>query len=673
MCAIAGILAMSGASPPRAQEVSGMLGAQLHRGPDVSGIYIDDSVGLGHNRLSIIDLSDGDQPIHNEDKTLWIVFNGEIFNYIELKRDLLERGHRFYTSTDTEVILHLFEEKGEEFLADMNGQFALGIWDNRKKRLLLARDRLGILPLHYCVHKGRLFFASEIKALLTLAEIPREIDPVALDQIFTFWTTLNERTSFKDIFEIPPGNYLKADSKGIAIKRYWQIPCVPREGWLQWPEHEICEKLEELLVDSVRIRLRADVKVGCYVSGGLDSSAVTAVVKRGFNNQLKTFAIRFEEARFDESPFQDIIAAHLETDHASFVAKNRDLLDCFAAVIHHCEKPLLRTSPVPLYLLSELVHREGYKVVLTGEGADETFCGYNIFKEAKIRAFWAKRPESKWRPLLLARLYPYVFEDQRLKSMLPAFFSKAMDRTADPLYSHLIRWENTARTKSFFSETLKNAIGPYSGYEEVREGLPQGFERLDVVSKAQYIETSVFMSNYLLSSQGDRVSMAHSLEVRPPFLDHRLVEFACRIPPSLRMLGLNEKYILKQVFKKILPEQILKRPKRPYRAPIAPMVLSGDLWEELLSDSSLDRAGLFDKTRVKSLAAKLRSLKKLSEIDSMALIGIGSTLLVNDLFVSRPPSECAQRVVPSLLFDHRSGEAMEAERPGSSGLRPSPQ
>ncbi|MGC9195927.1 MAG: asparagine synthase (glutamine-hydrolyzing), partial [Syntrophobacteraceae bacterium] len=509
--------------------------------------------------------------------------------------------------------------------------------------------------LHYCAHRGRLSFASEIKALFTLEEIPREIDPVALDQVFTFWTTLNERTSFKNIFEIPPGNYLKADSKGIAIRRYWQIPCIPREGWLKWPEHELCQKLEELLVDSVRIRLRADVKVGCYVSGGLDSSAVTAVVKGGFNNELKTFAIRFEDAGFDESPFQDIIAGHLETDHASFVAQNRDLLDSFASVIRHCEKPLLRTSPVPLYLLSDLVHREGYKVVLTGEGADETFCGYDIFKEAKIRAFWAKRPESKWRPLLLARLYPYVFRDQRLKSMLPAFFSTAMDRTADPLYSHLVRWQNTARTKFFFSKDLKNGIGRYNGYEELRQGLPPGFENLDVVSKAQYIEMSVFMSNYLLSSQGDRVAMAHSLEVRPPFLDHRLVEFACRVPASLRMLGLNEKYILKQVFKKILPEQILKRPKQPYRAPIAPMVLSGNLWEELLSDSSLDRAGFFDKTRVKSLASKVRSLRKLSEIDSMALIGILSSLLVNDLFVSRQPGECAKNVVFSLLFDYRSG------------------
>lgn len=646
---------MSGANPPRPDEVCAMLGAQLHRGPDVSGIYMDDSLGLGHNRLSIIDLSDGAQPIHNEDKTLWIVFNGEIFNYLELKRDLLKRGHRFYTATDTEVILHLFEEKGENFLADLNGQFALGIWNNRKNKLFLARDRLGIIPLHYCLHKGRLFFASEIKALMALAEIPRQIDPVAMDQIFTFWTTLKERTSFKDIFEIPPGNFLTADSKAISIKRYWQIPCIPREGWLKWPERQLCEKLEELLVDSVRIRLRADVKVGCYVSGGLDSSAVTALVKRGFNNELKTFAIRFEEDRFDESPFQDIIAAHLQTDHASFVAQNRDLLDSFSSVILHCEKPLLRTSPVPLFLLSDLVHREGYKVVLTGEGADETFCGYNIFKEAKIRAFWAKRPESKSRPLLLARLYPYVFQDERLKGMLPAFFSKSMDRTSDPLYSHLVRWQNTARIKFFFSEPLKDSIGSYNGYEEMREGLAPGFERLDVVSKAQYIEMSVFMSNYLLSSQGDRVAMAHSLEVRPPFLDHRLVEFACRIPPGLRMLGLNEKYILKQVFKKILPEQILKRPKQPYRAPIAPMVLSGVMWEDLLSDSSLDRAGLFNKIRVKSLASKLRSSKKLSEIDSMALIGILSSLLVHDLFVSRPPSYCAKRVVPSLLFDRRSG------------------
>lgn len=655
MCAIAGILGLKQGIQAQVEEMSTMLGVLYHRGPDISGIYIDDRVALGHNRLSIIGLSDGAQPIHNEDQTLWIIFNGEIFNYLELKGDLLNRGHRFYTSTDTEVIIHLFEEKGQECLADMNGQFAFAIWDKRKNELFLARDRLGILPLHYTMHKDRFVFASEIKALFALANIPREIDPISMDQVFTFWTTLEGRTTFKNIFEIPPGNYLKATDGGISVKRYWQIPCIPAEQWLNWPEHDICEKLQELIIDSVRIRLRADVKVGCYISGGLDSSAITALAKGRFDSELRTFGIRFEDGAFDEGEFQDLIVAHLGTDHVSFVAENRRLLDCFSSVVRHCEKPMLRTAPLPLYLLSDIVHREGYKVVLTGEGADEAFCGYNIFKEAKIRAFWAKRPESKCRPLLLAKLYPYVFEDERLKKMLPAFFSKGIDRTEDPLYSHLLRWENTGRTRIFFSDDLKGSIGEYSGYEEIREALPPNFDRLDVVSKAQYIEMSVFMSNYLLSTQGDRVAMAHSLELRPPFLDHRIIEFACMVPASLRMRGLHEKYVLKQAFKHILPDAILSRPKQPYRAPITPMVLSGDMWKEVLSDSSVDRAGLFNKSRVRSLGAKLGSLNKLSEIDSMALAGILSSQLVYDQFVSGFPfSSGRQRVAPDLMFDCRT-------------------
>ncbi len=536
----------------------------------------------------------------------------------------------------------------------MNGQFAFAIWDRRKNELFLARDRLGILPVHYTIHKGRLVFASEIKALFSLAEIPREIDEIAMDQVFTFWTTLEGRTSFRNIFEIPPGHYLKATDRGVLVKRYWQIPCITREQWLDWPEDEICEKLEDLIVDSVRLRLRADVKVGCYISGGLDSSAIAALVKGRFKNELRTFGIRFEDGAFDESGFQDLIVAHLDTDHSSFVAQNRRLLDCFPSVVHHCEKPILRTAPAPLYLLSDLVHREGYKVVLTGEGADEAFCGYNIFKEAKIRAFWAKRPQSEWRPLLLGRLYPYVFQDERLKKMLPGFFSKGIEQTDEPLYSHLVRWQNTARTKIFFSEDLKASIGGYNGFEDILESLPPGFDRLDVLTRAQYIEMSVFMSNYLLSSQGDRVAMAHSLELRPPFLDHRIIEFACRVPASLRMRGLREKYILKQVFRKILPEPILSRPKQPYRAPVPPMVLSGDMWREALCDSSLDRAGLFNKARVRRFEAKVMSSQKISEIDSMALTGILSSQLLHDQFISGFPSVAPKRVEPDLLFDYRT-------------------
>ncbi len=650
-----------------------MLGALTHRGPDVSGIYMDDRVALGHNRLSIIGLQDGAQPIHNEDRDLWISFNGEIFNYLELKCELLERGHRFYTSTDTEVIVHLFEEKKERCLEDLNGQFALAIWDNRNHELFLARDRLGIVPLHYAMNGGRFVFASEIKALFTLAEIPREIDPVAMDQVFTFWTTLKERTAFKNVFEIPPGNHLKVTKRGVCLKRYWQIPCVPPEQSLGKDEHEIGEQLEELIVDSVRIRLRADVKVGCYISGGLDSSTITAVVKKRFNNELKTFGIKFEESSYDEGEFQDLIVAHLGTDHVSFLAENRRLLDCLPAVVRHCERPMLRTAPAPLYLLSDIVRGQGYKVVLTGEGADEVFCGYNIFKEAKIRAFCAKRPDSKWRPRLLERLYPYVFEDERLKKILPAFFSKGIEHTQDPLYSHLVRWENTGRTRTFFSDDLRAAIGRYNGFEDMRQGLPPGFERLDVVTRAQYIEMTVFMSNYLLSTQGDRVAMAHSLELRPPFLDHRIIEFACLLPASMKMRGLQEKYIMKQAVRKLLPAPILGRPKQPYRAPITPMILSGNMWEDVLSDCSIDRAGLFNKSRVKSLADKLRSAKKLGEIDSMALAGILSSQLLHERFVAGNPFEGSRKVSPALRFDYRAGAkgmgstGPDAENTGATG------
>jgi asparagine synthase (glutamine-hydrolysing) len=261
--------------------------------------------------------------------------------------------------------------------------------------------------------------------------------------------------------------------------------------------------------------------------------------------------------------------------------------------------------------------------------------------------------------MLIDRLYPYIFKDSRSRKMLQSFFAAGLDQTWDPLYSHLIRWQNTSRTKAFFSEELKSAVGEYSGYEEIKAILPSNFSRLDVVSKAQYLEMNVFLSNYLLSSQGDRVAMAHSLELRPPFLDHRIVEFAGRVPTRLKMPGLNEKNLLKQVFKKMLPETILRRPKHPYRAPVGPAVLNGNSGSEVLSDSALDRSGLFDKTKVKNLLSKLKSSTNLSEIDSMALAGILSSQLVYDRFVLGIPFKNAERLSPTLMIDRRSGHALK--------------
>jgi len=636
MCGIAGVLNLKNPGSISLDLIKRMIAALYHRGPDESGIYLDDRIGLGHARLSIIDLSGGSQPIHNEDETLWIVYNGEVFNYPELRDDLLKKGHLFYTSTDTEVILHLYEEEGTSCLDHLNGQFALAIWDVREKELFLARDRIGIRPLYYTVQDNLILFASEIKSIFTAEQVPREIDPTAMDQIFTFWTTLPGRTIFKGINELPPGHFLKISHNQSIVTKYWDIPFYPSEEQLNWTSDEISITIQELLKDAVRIRLRADVPVGCYLSGGLDSSGITALVVKNFNNEVSTFGIRFEEGAFDEGEHQELMVSLLNANHRAITATNEKIGSSFPRVIWHCEKPILRTAPVPLFLLSQLVHQNGLKVVITGEGADEVFAGYNIFRETKVRRFWAKRPESRLRPLLIGKLYPYIFDNPRSKRMLKTFFAQGLTMADNPFFSHLIRWNNTSKIKTFFSSDLRAAIDPDCSYEELKQILPELYGKWDYLCKAQYLEMVTFLSNYLLSSQGDRVAMAHSLEIRLPYLDYRIIDFMGRVPSKLKIMGLNEKHILKKSFCGILPKDIIKRPKHPYRAPIKQSLLNektSEYVKDMFSDASLKDAGLFDIPRVRMLVKKLQSVDSPGEVDNMALVGILSTQLVVEQFI----------------------------------------
>ena len=662
MCGIAGICHIDGPGHVSLNSIKDMIGFICHRGPDETGIYLDDYVGLGHARLSIIDLSKGVQPIHNEDESLWIIYNGEVFNYPELKEELLRKGHRFYTTTDTEVILHLYEEDGPNCLARMNGQWAVAIWDAKKKELFLARDRVGIRPLYYTILNNTLIFGSEIKSIFANKNVSRRIDPIAMDQIFTFWTTLTPGTVFKDIYELPPGHYLKTSNGKVTSAKYWDIPLYPRNDQLDLSPQEICRQVLELLADAIRIRLRADVPVGCYLSGGLDSSGATALVVRNFNKNVRTFGIRFDTAGFDEGVHQSLMVRHLNVNHTDIRATNERIGASLADCLWHCEKPLLRTGPVPLFLLSDVVHRSGYKVVITGEGADEVFGGYNIFKEAKIRRFLAKYPNSQKRAELVGQLYLYIFRDPRLKRTLQSFFAKGLDKIDDPLFSHLIRWESTSRIKTFFSKELAEAIGQYDGYQQVRESLPEAYKKADDLSRAQYLEMAIFLSNYLLSSQGDRVAMAHSVEIRLPFLDFRVIDFMARMPSKWKIMGMNEKHILKKSFEGILPKEIIFRPKHPYRAPIKQSLLNdktAEYTKEALSARSLGGAGLFDAGKVTKLLRKAQTVGDLSEIDSMALIGILSSQIIHQKFIQDFPSRPNNSVSPDLVVDRRS-EALRA-------------
>ncbi len=649
MCGIVGICNLNQAEAPQEKALRQMLAMIRHRGPDQFGIYLDEQVGLGNARLSIIDLSGGQQPITNEDGTLWTVFNGEIFNYPELRPALEARGHRFATHCDTEIILHLYEDYGPDCLQFLNGQFAIAIWDTKTQTLFLARDRVGVRPVFYTTVNDALIFGSEIKAILADPRVQAEIDPVALDQVFTFWSPQTPRTIFRDIVMLPPGHYLLARQGQITLHPYWQVnfPDGENSATSSVSAHDelaYIEELRRLLVDAAQIRLRADVPVGAYLSGGLDSSIIAAIIRHHTSNRLDTFSIAFSDPDFDESAYQYQMADLLGTDHQVVHATYEDIGRVFPEVVWHAETPLLRTAPAPMYLLAKLVRQNNFKVVLTGEGADEFLAGYNIFKEAKVRRFWAKQPNSRLRPLLLKRLYPYIQDlAGGSMSLLASFFGKGLTQTASPDYSHIIRWHNTGRTRRFLSEEVSQTVAAQASHDNSTLIYPPNFEQWGPLQQAQYLEITTFLSPYLLSSQGDRMGMAHAVEGRFPFLDHRVIEFCNNLPANLKLRGLKEKYLLKKVAQNWLPDEIWQRPKRPYRAPIHRSFFppngkqideSLEYVREMLSPPMLTAAGLFKPAAVSLLVNKIERGQRLGETDDMALAGILSSQLVYQQFIS---------------------------------------
>ena len=637
MCGIAGILNTSFGPPPARPELSAMIGMLRHRGPDGFGYYADDVLGMAHARLSIIDLEGGWQPIHNEDKTVWVVFNGEIFNYIELRQTLEASGHRFYTHSDTEVIVHLYEQYGDEFVQHLNGQFGIALWDKAKQRLVLARDRTGIRPVFYASLRGRLLFASEIKALFALADVPRRLNERALGEIFTYWSPLAPATAFEGIEALPPGHLMTVEGGRLRVRRYWDWS-FPESAPASRSGASYAEELRELLIDAVRLQLRADVPVGAYLSGGLDSSIVTTIIKNFTDTPLRTFSVTFEDAEFDESRHQQNLVEYLGTNHSDVHCTTADIGAAFPRAIWHTESPIVRTAPTPLMLLSARVRAEGYKVVLTGEGADEVFGGYDIFKEAKIRRFCARVPQSKFRSRIFERLYPYLKHSPAAgRAFTQKFFSEGMEHKDRPFFGHIPRWSTTRRIWQFFSPEWRAALSDFDPYVAIERTLPAGIERWLPLGRDQYIEAHTLMSGYLLSSQGDRVAMANSVEGRFPYLDHRLIEFANKLPPRYKLMGLTEKYLLKQSMKGLLPEAIRTRTKQPYRAPDCQSFFDKGVplpyVAELMSESRLRSSGYFDPKSVTKLVEKCRAGRAIGFGDNMAFVGILSTMLVDDLFI----------------------------------------
>ena len=633
-----------------------------HRGPDGYGLYLDDCVGLAHARLSLIDLNGGFQPLHNEDRTIWLAVNGEVFNHIELRRFLEGKGHRFYTRSDSEVIIHAYEAFGDRAWSMFNGQFAFALWDSRRRSLWLVRDRVGIVPLHVAELGSMVLFASEAKALFACDELSPRFDAASLVQTFTRWSTAAPDTMFEGVSMVPPGAAVRYDLDLTKhLDNYWRPDFTVDPALDALSLDQAADALQEHLSRAVELRLRADVPVGAYLSGGLDSSMIASLVHCRGGGDMRTFAVRFADPAYDETAEQQQMVAVLGTDHHDILCTAQTIRDVLPDVVWRCETPLLRTSPAPLYTLSNLVRSLSRKVVLTGEGADEILAGYHIFKEDRIRRFWARRPGSKMRSALLSRLYPYVVGGN--DAMWRQFFAKDLEALDDPFYSHRIRWSNTAFSLRFLAPEIRESVTAEALEERLRGELHADFAKWTPLRRAQDIEMRTFLSSYLLSCQGDRVAMANGVEVRYPFLDPDVIDFCARLPDRFKLLGLRDKLVLRRLASRSLPNAIWRRPKRPYRAPTAPAIAgTGGPIDWLLDDEAINRFGLLDPGATRRLVDKARRNSSSSEREGMALVGVATLQLLAQAFGPEFRERAAEAetrltTLPLHVFeDHRIAE-----------------
>lgn len=654
MCGIAGIVDL-GPDSPDPDLIREMVSRLWHRGPDGWGWYRDADAALGHARLAIIDIGGGAQPMSTADGSVWISFNGEIFNYLELRAELTDLGHRFVTSSDTEVLLRAWEQWGDGCFTRFNGQWAVAIWDRTRRRLVLCRDRLGVRPLYLTNRGSRLVFGSEVKALLADPGVPALVDPVGLAQVFTFWSTVAPRTAFAGIEQLPPGQLAVFDETGLRTTPYWQPTFPPA---VRPPAGDLAADtaaLRDRLVSAARLRFeRSDVPVGAYLSGGLDSAVTAAVIAEHTNAPVHTFSLRFSDRDYDEGDYQAEMVARLGTRHHQVEVGPGDIARVFPQVVAHAETPLLRAAPAPMLLLSRLVAEQGFKVVVTGEGADEMLAGYDLFREARVRQFWARDPDSARRDRAVELLYPWMSRSPgQAPAMARSFFGRNLD-PADPGLSHRPRWDSTSALSSLLLPDLQAAFR-HDCAGDLVASMPDQAASWDPLARAQWLELTTLLPGYLLSSQGDRMLMASSVEGRFPFLDREVVEFCSGLPPHHKLFGLEEKFLLKRAFADVVPERIRRRPKQPYRSPDATDFVGPDRpdWvTECVSPAAVRAAGIFEPKAVAGLVAKCERRRQLGNTDNMRLLAVLSTqLLHRQFFAGDRPGATGPLADPSVAVD----------------------
>lgn len=640
MCGIAGVVVSAGRPPPDPGILLKMISQLQHRGPDDVGIYRDRYAGLACARLSIVDPLSGDQPIPNEDETVWVVCNGEIFNFEQLRKHLLAKRHRFRTHSDTEVVVHLYEMYGTEMFRHLNGDFAIAVWDLPRRRLLLARDRFGVRPLFFATADQAFVFGSEVKSLIPYPSLHISLDLQGLNHFFTFWSPIGQRTLFSGVSQLEAGHYLTLEDDGQpAITRYWRVP-VPSRIDGAADTSEFIHRLRK----SVEVRLSKDLPNGIYLSGGLDSAALTYLAQESRLEQIKTFSIAFDDRSVDESPFQRDIAQSLGTDHHELRCTPAAIGDAFPDVVWHAEAPLTRMAPVPMYLLSGAVRESGVKIALTGEGADEFLLGYDWYRAALLNEFVSNATNLPHERHLLS--YILSAAPRALKGLDNADVLewwptlRALHRRPDTSFGvHRFRWDKMAEFKNYLSREVRSTIDWSDALDDLRALLPADFRALDVLHRAQYLDAHTLLTGYLLSTQGDRMSMAHAVESRVPFLDHTLVEFLAQIPADKKIVDFQEKWPLRKALLDVLPRCIVMRSKHSYTAPALTAFFAGAEQEyvmNLMGEKQIADAGIFDVVKVSELMQKCRANTFHDNNYVSAFVSILSTQMLSHLFFGSP-------------------------------------
>ena len=600
-----------------------------HRGPDAASALILHGAALGHTRLAILDIEGGRQPMRDAPTGVTLVYNGEVFNHVELREQL--RGYPFRTRSDTEVVLAAFLRWGPDCVARFNGQFAFALFDPRDRSLWLARDRVGILPLHYAhTRDGGLAFASEAKALVAGGFAEPRLDGRGVKQAIQLWAPVPPRTCVDGVSALPPAMLARFKDGRLELRQYWSVDLGQRAD-PSASEAALVDELGALLSDAVRLRLRADVPVAAYLSGGIDSSVLCALAQRQLGGTLSTFSVAFEDQAYDESPFQREVAKALETRHHTVTATAASVGELLPAVVRHAEQVLVRAAPAPLFTRSADVRASGGKVVLTGEGSDEILLGYDLYAETRVRQFWARDPKSRMRPALFRRLYPYLQLGAQGDAMLQHVFGEGLDQPNALGFSHLLRWTAAARVFRLFAPDFARSVADEDPRAAAIATLPAAARDWTPLARAQHLEMHTLLASYLLAAQGDRMLMGNSVEGRFPFLDHRLVEFAARLPVRMKLRGLTGKWILRRFARGLVPDAILDRPKMPYRSPPARVLTgpSAPAWSrELLAPEALREVGVFDPDKVSRLLAKVASPVPLSELDAMCLNAVATGQLL---------------------------------------------